>query len=324
MSGANNIPKRFEKGEPVLASDFTDMAAGLSRLSKLMGGDMVGNGAGDFQRPLPPNREIHIARVPADGIPGLIETGSGDLAGSATCDVYKLDDDGILESVGIDKVVYNLSPFRIAQGWILIARNKFGSWVATQPGTLDDDGTGDGSNPLGDLPCFGIPGVSAADIPVVTDPEYVLGFKNGCLVLVEVSPCAEAGTGTADGTAGTGGGGGDACCDTGVTMALTVSGVVNNLCSFCGDFNQGWTSTGSILPCDNALFPAVPGSGCDGSVALTIVYTGGITTLEFKSGSVVYATYTYAGCPNVSFTANLISNGTECTNWPATIDVTVS
>jgi len=82
---------------------------------------------------LPP--EVYLAK-PQDsgGIPGLA---NDDEPGSATCDIYKLDDSdppALVAVTGLERTVYNLSQSDIGQDWIVVVRTKFGKWFALLSG----------------------------------------------------------------------------------------------------------------------------------------------------------------------------------------------
>ncbi len=87
--------------------------------------------------------ETYIA-FPQDenGIPALTPaTGTApddyDEPGVATCDIYKIVIKGstpLLQPIGIDKEVYNLSGNVIPQDWLAVTRDKFGQWLPMIPG----------------------------------------------------------------------------------------------------------------------------------------------------------------------------------------------
>ncbi len=96
--------------------------------------------------------EIYIARVPTGGIPALSEgpgTGSGsgtgpleiadDIPGEAECNIYRLltNDAGVPRLEGIDgltRIVYNLCTVDIDEyQWVLVVKDKFGSWFVINP-----------------------------------------------------------------------------------------------------------------------------------------------------------------------------------------------
>lgn len=83
--------------------------------------------------------EMYIAKpVDAGGIPSMEQAGTslsespaaGDVAGSALCDIFKLSSNGTFQEIGLQKTVYNLSQDPIGYEWIIIQRDKFGSWIA--------------------------------------------------------------------------------------------------------------------------------------------------------------------------------------------------
>lgn len=70
-------------------------------------------------------------------------------------------------------------------------------------------GTGTGSTGTGSEetgtgtviePCLAIPGLDLSQLPIETNPSYVLGVKEGCLVLVPAKRCPLETTGTGSGT----------------------------------------------------------------------------------------------------------------------------
>lgn len=103
--------------------------------------------------------ETYIARAPSGGITGLTQTpdtfvgtGSGDIdvptgtgtarmnvvPGFGTCDIYQIltdPNDGVtqeLQPCGFSLLVYNLATIPVMpHEWIVITRDKFGSWVIT-------------------------------------------------------------------------------------------------------------------------------------------------------------------------------------------------
>lgn len=93
---------------------------------------------------LPP--EVYVALTPSGGIPRLRESevdtgtayGSGDIPGSAVCDIYRLLDDGgtkRLSRAGFTRRVYNLSSGDLPGGqWTKAVRDKFGQWYADTAG----------------------------------------------------------------------------------------------------------------------------------------------------------------------------------------------
>lgn len=79
----------------------------------------------------------YIAWPPSGGIPALTFVGTegpggNDQPGSATCDIYKLDDSGtteIAEIAGLDKTVYNFSEIKVPRAWTVVTLLKGGQWV---------------------------------------------------------------------------------------------------------------------------------------------------------------------------------------------------
>lgn len=119
----NILKKLVEQNRNQLQSPITRPTAN----SQFMDGD-------DSMAP-----EVYIALPPADGIPGLdsITVGSGtdnppaegDRPGHAECNIYRIVDGELKLVSGLTRTVYNLSESTIEQDWILIERDKFGTWV---------------------------------------------------------------------------------------------------------------------------------------------------------------------------------------------------
>ncbi len=95
-------------------------------------------GEEDHQAP-----ECYIA-YPQDesGIPALTpgEGSDPDIAGEATCDIYRILNNGtgepeVIGITGFEKQVYNLSSSSIDQDWLTVHRDKFGNWLTTPPGS---------------------------------------------------------------------------------------------------------------------------------------------------------------------------------------------
>lgn len=75
--------------------------------------------------------EVYIALVPEGGIPALTGSGAeGDTPGSVECDIYTIADGTLSVVDGLSKDVYNLSTTDVEAGWVLVARNKMGHWIA--------------------------------------------------------------------------------------------------------------------------------------------------------------------------------------------------
>lgn len=95
--------------------------------------------------PLPQYPEVHLALTPAGGVPALSEGpdagtafGAGDVPGVASCTIYKLTKPtssaaSAVLVAGKTKTVYNMLDLAIAGStWILIARDKYGSWFIAE------------------------------------------------------------------------------------------------------------------------------------------------------------------------------------------------
>lgn len=90
--------------------------------------------------------EVYIAKltenIPALELSGEVGTGTGtatfDIPGSAACDIYRVvphpSGESYLELVtGFNKTVYNVAPVAIHAGYVVIKREKYGSWIAECP-----------------------------------------------------------------------------------------------------------------------------------------------------------------------------------------------
>lgn len=92
--------------------------------------------------------EVYVARVPSTGVPGLVwEAGAGviDTPGTATCVLYRLmragNLSGRLVPLHISVTVHNLSTENVpADTWILVERDKFGTWWVSGSGGLTSEG----------------------------------------------------------------------------------------------------------------------------------------------------------------------------------------
>ena len=72
--------------------------------------------------------DVYIAEVPGSGIPAR----SGKTPGSATCNIYRINDSDQLEPITtLTKKVYNLSTNKIDTEYALVVRAKTGSGSAT-------------------------------------------------------------------------------------------------------------------------------------------------------------------------------------------------
>lgn len=98
----------------------------------------------------PPAPETYIAWPPEGGIPAMTlvgdagPDGGADQPGSATCDVYKIDNSADPPEMAVvsslDKVVYNLSTNAVPQKWIIITRTKGGRWICLgESGMVKED-----------------------------------------------------------------------------------------------------------------------------------------------------------------------------------------
>lgn len=100
--------------------------------------------------------EVYIAKPQTSaGIPKLLPTdgttGTGtDISGSlfdepgkAECDIYKILVDSVsgdpeLHSMGLTKIVHNLSSSDLDQDWLLVIRTKVGKWIAAPVAAAGD------------------------------------------------------------------------------------------------------------------------------------------------------------------------------------------
>lgn len=105
--------------------------------------------------------EVYIAKTPPGGIPALSQatatgTGTGtdttDTPGYANCDIYRIQlygDVPELEPVGgLFRRVYNVAGDLVpGNQWIVVVRDKFGSWLVVAPGPeAGSAGTGTGGD----------------------------------------------------------------------------------------------------------------------------------------------------------------------------------
>jgi len=87
--------------------------------------------------------EVYVAKTPAGGIDGLTlgdggtGTGGYDEPGSATCDIYVIDETDTvpdLRDMGKDVIVYNVSGVAVpGSAYVPIVRDKSGRWLAVTP-----------------------------------------------------------------------------------------------------------------------------------------------------------------------------------------------
>lgn len=93
---------------------------------------------GQNQGQLLPSSNVYLAKpVDADGIPALTpaEGSTPDIPGEGECYIYHLtvNDDGDYNTQIISdltRIVYNLSEYATGSGYLVVARTKFGKWVA--------------------------------------------------------------------------------------------------------------------------------------------------------------------------------------------------
>lgn len=196
-------------------SDISVMRWMVDRARK----DLINERSVREQPEVPPHSpDTYLARTPVSGIDGI----SGIMPGYADCYVYRL-----IRVAGVRQIqkvthlfkrVHNFGGEPIpGDSWVLTHRDKFGDWFidpsvitesGTGTGTGSETGTGTGTgieSGTGTEPpvvgCPAIPGVEAADLPIEEEPDYVLAYKDGCLVRVAVAQCPADATGTGSGTA---------------------------------------------------------------------------------------------------------------------------
>jgi len=86
--------------------------------------------------------EVYVAKTPSGGIPALDVESSTSYPGVAQCNIYKLSPSSdssetavLLQVEGLRKWVRNLTESDIAgSSWVLVVREKFGSWIAVTGG----------------------------------------------------------------------------------------------------------------------------------------------------------------------------------------------
>lgn len=113
----------------------------LDKLSNMFFGQPTPNGPYDPEPRIPESSDIYIALVPEDGIPAATANDGestpdltvDDKPGSANCKIFRVID-GELKYCGMEKRIYNISSTDIAEGWISVKRDKYGTWLADNPG----------------------------------------------------------------------------------------------------------------------------------------------------------------------------------------------
>lgn len=82
-------------------------------------------------------RDTFVALPPTGGIPaltpGLGSPGPNDQPGSAVCDIY-YEQGGKFVDLGITQRVYNFSTTALPQQWMLVTKDKNGTWYAITGG----------------------------------------------------------------------------------------------------------------------------------------------------------------------------------------------
>lgn len=150
--------------------------------------------------------ETYIAYVPTGGIPSMLEsggewitdtgTGTDDSPQHVECEIYQiLGKDAsapYLSDMKFTLPVYNIFPFPITEHqWVLVTRDKGGSWIVTSFGSGTSDTNpkaGAGSDALcmtsiGGLPLNRIPGYNGAV------RQALVHNVSGCLVWQTIGPC---------------------------------------------------------------------------------------------------------------------------------------
>jgi hypothetical protein len=101
----------------------------------------------------PPEQEVYVPDIyiahAITGVPALTGTagtgtgtGYGDIPGAATLGLFKLGGDGQLHPLHYTRKVYNLSTTAIPAGWVVIERDKWGTWLVSNPQSASGGGGG--------------------------------------------------------------------------------------------------------------------------------------------------------------------------------------
>jgi hypothetical protein len=169
--------------------------------------------------------EVYIAKVPSGGIPALVPAagtaaGEYDKPGFEVCDVYQVSyaDSGtefeLTPISGLSYPVLNLQESEIAEGWILVVKEKGGKWVACVSGgdpnpdhwgVLQSDlAYGETTSVVLDVDSTIVTGVKAPKVPYdgyfPSQGNCLIRYIDGDWYLV-LGPCPEdTGTGTGTGT----------------------------------------------------------------------------------------------------------------------------
>ncbi len=151
--------------------------------------------------------ETYIAYVPTGGIPSMLDaggewvtdtgTGTDDAPGTVDCEIYQVlgKDSGsaYLSNMDFTLPVYNIFPFPVTEHqWVLITRDKLGTWIVTSFGS----GTSD-TNPKQGAGSDALCMTSVGGLPLDRIPGYFPGVRqalvhnaNGCLVWQTIGPCS--------------------------------------------------------------------------------------------------------------------------------------
>ncbi len=146
-----------------------------------------GSGGGDPEPVVGTAPEVYIAITPVDGIPAI----DAFVPGSAECDVYRIllnevgtadppETEPGLELVdGVTRTVYNLTESAIiGESWVLVVRDKFGSWIAIWTVALPGTGSGGFNGAVSILTDVGI------EDCIITKTYKVMTFADGVLQTV--------------------------------------------------------------------------------------------------------------------------------------------
>lgn len=270
--------------------------------------------------------EVYIAFTPSDGIPALdphtTGTANDDEPGSAACDVYRIiQQSGGLDATGTDagtgtgtgakipilhpvpnlsKLVYNLSGSDVpGDSWVVIIRDKFGSWLVPPPDlsrTCGGAGWDECHKRITDVRVYCLTG-TGGDIVTEIDVEYVRRC-HGDLYAVNDVPC-------------------------GVT--LTLAGVADGSCVDCESLN----GTFALLDAGDGTWEAASaGTVCGLVLGLVLAYSAlegewTLTAISGVSGIQVWST-TDGGIGwdgSTSLTLTSVGGNGSCTGWPSSVTI---
>jgi hypothetical protein len=252
--------------------------------------------------------DVYVARTGAAGIPRLKlgpgsakpETGTGsgygDMPGSATCDIYRLSDvvPQRLQRVFYNVSVYNLSRTAVAAvSWVLVARDKFGTWyvLETPPTTCP--------------PPYCPPNITSGFQSWYT--KCIDGRLQNWFQWITVCPTASVGDSVLDSITG--------CCDCG-TGTGTFS---DKFCCPNGQFP--WICVRfSVTTCNDIVY-SVSGTlyGMDGAFGFRCGWQGYAFSNNFASDGVAVQVQVWVGADGQVAAQNLTnaSCGGNCGHWVA-------